>query len=143
MSTRKSSIRKRSQERSRSPRRGSNAVAELISTLFHSRNQAHILHLQTNSFAAHKALNGYYDGIVPLADKYAEAYQGIYGIIKGYKTPVKYVEGDKAILPYFKKLEKQIKSMKTKLPKNEDLENTYADILDLIHSTQYLLTELK
>jgi hypothetical protein len=33
--------------------------------------------------------------------------------------------------------------MKTKLPKNEDLENTYADILDLIHSTQYLLTELK
>jgi hypothetical protein len=30
------------------------------------------------------ALNAYYDGIVPLIDGIVEAYQGKYGIIKGY-----------------------------------------------------------
>lgn len=134
----------RSPTKKKSPTKVSTAsVADLISVLFNSRNQAHILHLQTNSFAAHKALNAYYDGIIPLVDKYAEGYQGIYGIIKGYKQIPKFKEGDKEIIPFFKSLEKQIKGLKSKLPKDLDLENTYADILDLIHSTLYLLTELQ
>jgi hypothetical protein len=130
--------------RSSSPRLAPKAavVASFLSEVFNSREQAHILHLQTKSFAAHKALNNYYDGIVPLADKYAEGYQGKYGIVKGYKPPKKFVQGDKEILPYFKNLEKKVTSMKDKLPKDLDLENSYADILDLIHSTLYLLTEL-
>jgi hypothetical protein len=119
-----------------------NAVAKMISTLFHSRTQAHILHLQTESFAGHKALNAYYDGIVPLVDKYAESYQGIYGIIKGYQGMPQIVQGDNAVIPYFEKLEKDIKGMRPKLPKDLDLENAYADILDLIHSTLYLLKHL-
>jgi hypothetical protein len=125
-----------------SPRLNRQAAADFLSLLFNSRTQAHILHLQTNSYAAHKALNAYYDGIIPLADKYAETYQGLYGIVKGYNTPRKYLEGEKEILPYFEYLDKQVKSMKNKLPKDLDLENNYADILDLIHSTQYLLTQL-
>lgn len=141
MSTRRS----KSPQRSKSPSKQSKhaAVVDLLSKLMHSRNQAHILHLQTNSYAAHKALNAYYDGIIPLLDKYAETYQGLYGIVKGYKSNGKYVEGHKSILPYFKKLDKEILALKPKLPKDLDLENNYADILDLIHSTQYLLTELK
>ena len=118
------------------------AVAELIGKLFNSSTQAHILHLQTDSYAKHKALNKYYDGIVSLADKYAESYQGIYGIIKGYKASGKYKEGEAAIIPYFEKLEREVKALKPRLPKDEDLENAYADILDLIHSTIYLLTKL-
>jgi hypothetical protein len=133
--------------RSRSPSRTTNrsmsSVAKLISLLFNSREQTHILHLQTKSFASHKALQGYYEGIIPLADKYAETYQGKYGIIMGY-TPLKsFVQGDKSILPYFKKLEKEVQSLRKQLPNDLDLENAYADILDLIHSTQYLLTYLK
>jgi hypothetical protein len=128
----------------KSPKKSSfsTAVAKFISVLFHSRTQAHILHLQTKSFAAHKALNAYYDGIVPLVDKYAESYQGIYGIVKGYQSMPKVLEGQKEIIPYFNALDKQITLMKNKLPKDLDLENAYADILDLIHSTQYLLKEL-
>jgi hypothetical protein len=118
------------------------AVAKLVSLLFHSRTQAHILHLQTDSFAAHKALNAYYDGIVPLVDKYVESYQGKYGIIMGYQGMPKILEGQKAILPYFGALEKQVSSMRSQLPQDLDLENAYADILDLIHSTQYLLQQL-
>ena len=58
--------------------------AKLISYLFHSRTQTHIFHLQTQSFAEHMALNVYYNGIVPLIDGIVEAYQGKYGIVKGY-----------------------------------------------------------
>lgn len=50
-------------------------VAKFLSTLFNSRDQAHIFHLQTSSYAAHKALNKYYDEIVDLVDTYAETYK--------------------------------------------------------------------
>jgi hypothetical protein len=131
----------RSPSTKRSPRASSKTVAKFLSTLFHSRTQAHILHLQTPSFAGHKALNSYYDAIVPLVDKYAESYQGKYGIVKGYLPMNKVIQGNQAI-PYFDQLEKQISSMRNKLPRDLDLENAYADILDLIHSTQYLLKQL-
>jgi len=125
----------------KSPRKH-HVVADFLSTLFNSREQAHILHLQTNSYAAHKALNAYYDGIVPLVDKYIETYQGKYGIVMGYKPVKKFVEGDRSILPYFKQLEKMISGYESKLPKDVDLQNAYADILDLIHTTNYLLVQL-
>ena len=41
---------------------------KFIGTLFHSRDTMHIAHLQTTSFAEHKALNGYYNGILDLTD---------------------------------------------------------------------------
>ena len=50
----------------------------------HSRTQAHVFHLQTPSFAEHKALNDYYNGIVDLVDGFVESYQGKYGILNGY-----------------------------------------------------------
>jgi hypothetical protein len=118
-------------------------VAKFITLLFESRNQAHIFHLQTESFAAHKALNLYYDSIIGLADKYAEAYQGQYGIIAGYTHATKTWEGDKNIIPYFLNLQKAVKALRNSLPDDLDLENIYADVLDLIHSTLYLLKYLK
>lgn len=64
-------------------------IGQFISTLFASRTQAHIFHLQTigeGSFAMHSALNIYYDDIVGLVDGLVESYQGRYGIITGYMT---------------------------------------------------------
>ena len=61
------------------------SAAVLLSALMHSRTQAHVFHLRTKSFATHKALQGYYEAIVPLLDTYAEAYQGRYGLINGYR----------------------------------------------------------
>lgn len=49
---------------------------KFIGTLFHSRDTMHIAHLQTTSFAEHKALNAYYDGILDLTDTFTEAYFG-------------------------------------------------------------------
>lgn len=55
--------------------------AEFIGCLFLARDVAHSVHLNTRSFAKHSALNGFYDGLIDLADKFAEAYQGRHGLI--------------------------------------------------------------
>lgn len=54
---------------------------ELMGLLFLSRDMAHRIHLSTKSFAQHMALNEFYHNIIDLADKFAEAYQGRYGLI--------------------------------------------------------------
>lgn len=51
----------------------------MIATLFLARDMAHRAHLKVageGSYAAHKALNEFYDSIVDLADGLTEAYQG-------------------------------------------------------------------
>lgn len=49
---------------------------DLIGLLFASREYAHREHLNTDSYAKHKALQGFYTGIVDLADDFAEAWMG-------------------------------------------------------------------
>ena len=58
-------------------------VSQYISTLFASRTQAHIFHLQTTSYAQHIALGAYYDGIIDATDALVELIQGRYGIVRG------------------------------------------------------------
>lgn len=58
-------------------------VSEFVGMLFLARDVAHGVHLNTRSFAKHSALDGFYHGIVELADKFAEAYQGKHGLIGG------------------------------------------------------------
>ena len=56
-------------------------VNEFIGLLFLARDYTHGAHLSAKSFAAHMALNGFYNAIVGLADGFAEAYQGRHGLI--------------------------------------------------------------
>lgn len=55
--------------------------SEFVGLLFLARDVAHSVHLNTRSYAKHMALGDFYDGIVSLADKFAEAYQGRNGLI--------------------------------------------------------------
>jgi len=55
--------------------------AEFIGRLFLARDVAHSVHLNTRSYAKHKALGDFYDEVIDLADKFAEMYQGKYGLI--------------------------------------------------------------
>lgn len=57
-----------------------NAAGELVGMLFSARNLAHTIHLKTTSYAEHKTLNEFYEGIIPLVDDFAEAYQGRYDV---------------------------------------------------------------
>lgn len=54
---------------------------KFIGNLFLARDVAHSVHLNTRSYAKHVALQGFYEGIIPLADSLAEAYQGRHGLI--------------------------------------------------------------
>lgn len=55
--------------------------ADFVGYLFLARDVTHSVHLNTRSYAKHVALNAFYDGVVELADKFAEAYQGRHGLI--------------------------------------------------------------
>ena len=57
--------------------------ADFVGLLFLGRDVAHSVHLNTRSYAKHMALQGFYESIVDLADSFAEAYQGKYGLIGG------------------------------------------------------------
>jgi len=49
--------------------------------LFLARDVSHSVHLNTRSYAKHKALQKFYENIIDLADGFAEAYQGRHGLI--------------------------------------------------------------
>jgi len=52
-----------------------------LGELFLARDMAHSVHLNTRSYAKHKALQKFYEGIIEHADAFAEAYQGRHGLI--------------------------------------------------------------
>jgi hypothetical protein len=56
-------------------------AAEFVGLLFLARDVTHSVHLNTRSYSKHKALNIFYDRIIGVADDFAEAYQGRYGLI--------------------------------------------------------------
>lgn len=118
------------------------AAGELVARCFHARTVAHILHLKTRSYAAHKALQEFYDGIVPLVDGFAEAYQGDYGIIESY--PQKFAMSADA-LSMLNELSDWIEKNRYECCDEDDtyLQNTIDEIVALIRSTQYKLKFLK
>ena len=120
---------------------------KLISTLMASRDQAHIFHWQTTgpgSFAAHMALNGYYDAIPDLVDALVESYQGKHGIIKGFEPAERFDEYSKEnALKYFKALATYVDRVYTKLPKDDtNIINQIDGLKDLIYTTIYKLENL-
>ena len=112
------------------------AVAQFVAVLFHAGTITHFMHLQTKSYAQHKALGHFYEDIVELADKYAEAYQGCYEIIEKYPTDFHMATDPKA---YLQKLKAYVEAAAKTLPDEPNLQNTHADILDLIDSTLYMI----
>jgi DNA-binding ferritin-like protein len=121
------------------------AIGLLLGTLMQSRNQAHIYHLQVEgigSYAAHKALNDYYDAIVDIIDGIAEAYQGRYGIIRGYRMSETIREDNNARM-YFDGLCKFVETIRTQIPQDSYLQNEIDEVVKLIESTKYKLKFLQ
>lgn len=56
-------------------------IEQLIAKVFEARNATHLEHWRTKSYAAHKALGGFYESAIDLIDELVEAYQGNFGII--------------------------------------------------------------
>ena len=123
-------------------------MERIASMFFHSRTQAHIFHTRVTgegSFAAHNALQAYYEAIVPLIDGLVEAYQGQYGLIE-YKE-VNGVDNDASkenMVKYFdnlcKFLDKERKEPKLQM---SWLQNDLDNVASLLYSTKYKLINLQ
>jgi hypothetical protein len=119
-------------------------ISKLVGLLMHSRNQTHIFHLQTSSYAKHKALQGYYEGIIPLVDSLVESYQGREGILQNIEVPPSIpnmIAGDNPQV-YLKEVLNFVESNRSKMPQYSDLQNIYDEIIALLTKTIYLLTQL-
>jgi len=120
-------------------------MASFISTLFSSRTQAHIFHLQVTgpgSFAAHSALNSYYDDIIGLADSLVESFQGRYGIVTGYKGEGQWIENTSDIVKYFEALCMYVEKNHVSLVQDSYIQNQIDEVVALIESTKYKLVNL-
>lgn len=114
---------------------------QFISTLKQSFEQAVVWHHQTTSFSEHKALNNYYEAIVPLLDGLVESVQGVYPRIKSYtlSNPVDWQEGGSSI--YFKGLYDFVQKNRSSLPQQETwVQNQIDEIEQLIAETLYQLS---
>ena len=115
-------------------------VGQFISTLMSARTQAHIFHLQTPSFAAHKALNEFYDDIVDTIDGLVESYQGKYGIITGYgNIALQEFQNCEGVIAYFETLCMFIEKSRQLLCQDSYIQNQIDEVVALINSTLYKL----
>ena len=115
-----------------------NSPLRFIGRLFELRDAAHIEHLKTRSFAAHSALNGFYDELLELADGFVESYQGKHGIVN---IDIKYTKPDN-FLTFLEEFAKYVESSRDVF-KDEYLRNQVDEIASLAYSTIYKLTYLK
>jgi len=113
--------------------------ADFVGTLFLARDVAHSVHLNTRSFAKHSALNEFYDEIVELADKFAEAYQGRHGLI----GPISLMSAKKTtnIVEFLEDSLADIEKMRYEVCEKTDtaLQNIIDEISGLYLSTLYKL----
>ena len=113
--------------------------ADFVGTLFLARDVAHSVHLNTRSFAKHSALNSFYDEVVELADKFAEAYQGRHGLI----GPISLMSAKKttSIVEFLEDSLADIEKMRYEVVEKTDtaLQNIIDEIVGLYLSTLYKL----
>jgi hypothetical protein len=123
--------------------KSSSGFKDMVSILLHSQTQVHIFHLQTKSYAEHKALQGYYEGIDALVDGLIESYQGKYDVITQYNS-VKNEDykSNEQVIKYFKALDTMIEKNR-KGVKESFIQNQIDTVQELIYSTLYKLRFLK
>lgn len=114
-------------------------AADFVGTLFLARDVAHSAHLNTRSFAKHSALGTFYDEVIDLADKFAEAYQGRHGLI----GPISLMSAKKTtnVTDFLEASLADIEDMRYKVCEKDDstIQNIIDEIVGLYLSTLYKL----
>jgi hypothetical protein len=112
---------------------------EMICHLLHSQTQVHIFHLGTKSYAEHKALQKYYEGIDGLTDGLVESYQGKYGLMTNYKTyKMSSYKSKKQVMSYFTQVLDIIEKNRDSV-EDSYIQNQIDTVQELIYSTMYKL----
>lgn len=116
---------------------------DIIAILFLSRDIAHREHLRTTSYAAHIALQEFYEEIIEAADKLAELCQGRHGMMK----PVPYLEpeGEPNVADELEYQMEQVEELRYKAFDKTDtpVQNIVDEAIGLYRGTLYKLRRFK
>lgn len=115
---------------------------EMVCKLLNSQHQAHVFHFAVTgkgSYAAHKALQTYYESIDGLVDGLVESYQGKYGLLKNYKSyRIENFKNIKKTISYFDRLLDDVENLRESVEESF-LQNQIDTIEELINTTLYKL----
>ncbi len=114
-------------------------AADFIGHLFLARDVAHSVHLNTRSYAKHKALGSFYNKVIDLADTFAEAYQGRHGLIGPVTLQTAKKNGN--IVEFLQDSLDEIEANRYKVCDDKDtaIQNIIDEIVALYLSTLYKL----
>jgi len=114
-------------------------ACDFVGMLFLARDVSHSVHLNTRSYAKHKALQKFYENIIDLADGFAEAYQGKHGLM----GPIGLQSAGKTtnVVAFLEAQVKEIEKCRYEVCGKDDttLQNLIDGILELYLSTLYKL----
>jgi DNA-binding ferritin-like protein len=113
--------------------------ADFVGMLFLARDVTHSAHLNTRSYAKHKALNKFYEEIIDLTDTFAEAYQGKYGLI----GPISLMSAKKTnnVVAFLEGQVDDLEEMRYKVVDKDctPIQNIIDEIFGLYYTTLYKL----
>lgn len=122
---------------------GDETLVELVMDLLHSATIAHIMHWQTESYAAHVALGEFYSEMPELIDAVIEAYQGKNNVIlRNFPIEI-FISEDMAPLAYMEYLSQELTEGRALFGEDSEIQNLVDTIADLIDSTMYKLRRFK
>lgn len=121
------------------------AASEFVSKLLLARDRAHLAHWSASgpgSYAAHVALEEFYDKILELTDEFVEQYQGAYQELLKIKITAG-EDGD--MLPFLADQASWIDAYRSEICdlKDSELQNTIDEVLRVYEKTLYKLKFLK
>ena len=112
---------------------------DFIGMLFLARDVTHSVHLNTRSYAKHKALQKFYENIIDLADGFTEAYQGRHGLI----GPISLMSAKKTgnVVEFLQDQLAEIEKYRYDVCEKDDtpIQNLIDGIIELYLSTLYKL----
>jgi hypothetical protein len=115
-------------------------IGEFFLKLLHAATNGHILHLQTKSYAEHKALQKYYEELPDAVDAIIEQYQGAYQVIieypSGYEAPKNDALQEVTYIRDF------IVANRAVVGDYTSLQNEVDNLMSIVESTMYKLTFL-
>lgn len=121
--------------------------ADLVFELLNGSTKVHLNHLLVNgqgSYAAHKAMNAFYDALPDIADSLAEGYQGITETLLVYPTiaSLPTMTNAEDCVDYLRELYSKVNRVQEAC-KYSEIKNELDELKSLINSTKYKLIFLK
>ena len=112
-----------------------------VMCLLHAVTNAHILHLQSQSYAQHKALGSFYEDLGDLVDSVVEQWQGLNGKLMNY--PIEYRAPESTAKSELEYMLAYVADYRSSMGDDSAIQNAIDEIAALMQSTLYKLTFLK